>query len=169
MEIFTKDEVNNVYQNIQKNLTQEQVQLCSNLLQKIIENISNMIGQYVDIHKKIYSSNEIYHKFINYAFKDTQDQYKKLVNLGESRKYLNTANNIRSFGLFGLTRKIFGADNKNTEKKFLEYLRNIEIVLDCFNDSVETKMNFVTYFLTVLTLKEIALNTFKEYIKNIEF
>ena len=118
---------------------------------------------------KIYSSNEIYHKFINYAFKDTQDQYKKLINLGESRKYLNKVNNLRSFGLFGLTRKVFGADNKNTEKKFLEYLSNIEIVLDCFNDSVETKMNFITYFLTVLTLKEIALNTFKEYIKNIEF
>lgn len=169
MEIFTKDEINNVYKKIQKNLTQEQVQLCSHLLQKIIENISNMIVQYVDIHMKIYSSNEIYHKFINYAFKDTQDEYKKLISLGESKKFLNRSNNIRSFGLFGLTRKIFGADNKNTEKKFLEYLSNIEIVLDCFNDSIETKMNFVTYFLTVLTLKEIALNAFKKYIQNIEF
>lgn len=169
MEIFTKEEINFVYQKIQKELTQEQIQLCSNLLQKTIENISNMIGQYVDIHKKIYSSQETYHNFIDNVFKTRQEQYKKLIRLGESRKYLNNANNIRSFGLFGLTRKIFGIDNKNTEKKFLDYLNSIEIVLDCFNTSVETGLNFIIYFLTVLTLKEIVLSNFETYVKDIEF
>ena len=168
IDLEMNDAVAKVYKKIADNLSDKEIEFCKKLLEKTIENVSNIIYYYVDIHKKIYTTNEIYQKFINNVFKDSRE-YNKLLNSGESRKYLNKMQNSRSLGLFGLTRKILRVDNKSAEKRIIDYINNVEIVLDCFNDSIETETNFVVYFLTVLYLKEIVLNSFKDYLETIKF
>ena len=163
MELFTTEEVQIVYEKIRKGLTEEQVHMCNNLLGKVIKNIAHTISGHVEIHKKIYQDNETYRKFVDNVF--NKNEYNKLLSLGEAQKSLDWMNNMKSLGLFGLTKKVFGYGNKEVERKYQKYLDDVYLVLDSFNASSETGDNFVLYFLTVLTLKGVVLEILQENVE----
>ncbi len=164
MENAIVEQIVELSKKVAESITDEHVEMCKDILSKTVKNISNFIGRHLAIHEKIYMNNESYRDFVNNVFDDKS--YKRIVNIGKSQKLLDTTNNIRSLGLFGLTKKVFGFGNKNVEKKYLEWLDSVAVVLDAYNLHIDTGADFVLLLLTLLDYKQIAMKVIVDEIAN---
>ena len=162
-----KDDFQSVYDKLKKNLSKEQNSMCLNVFKRVVENITSFILRHVEIHKKVLLCDESYSKFIKNVF--SEEDYDKLLKLGQSQKKANIVNGVKSFGLFPLTKKAFGFGNRAVKKKFIQYLKNAEDVIKSYNISKEIGENFSLYLLTCLTLKDISLEDVFENIKDMDF
>ena len=169
MEFFTTEEIMETYNKVRENITQEQVDAVSKLMGSIVNNISLIIGNYIKIHEKMYKVSKVYREFVDCIFKDNQKGYHKLLSVGAARQGINTANSLRSLGLFSLTRKIFRVDDKSVEKKAIEFFCHIEPVMEMYVEANESNLYFPCYFFTVEVLKGIVLEELNKILENYKF
>ena len=167
MEFFTDKQIEETYKTVEENITGEQIKLLSDIMESIIKNISYIITYYLEIHNKMFKVSKVYREFVECVF--DKKNYNKLLSAGALRQGLNTANSLRSLGLFSLTRKIFRADNKSVEKKTIEYFSHIEPVMEMYVEAHESNLYFPFYFYTIEILKGIAIESLNEVLKNYKF
>ena len=168
MNNLLKKDIEKTYEEISKNMTKENINVCTEILTKVINNFSMFIVYNIDLHNKIYNENALYHDFIDAALKNTKS-YSKLIKLGNANKSLNKLDSFTTLGLSSLTKKILGGGKTKVEKNFNQSLDNVEIVLESYVDCEKAGLEFCAYFLTLITLNNFFVKNVEEAVESMKF
>ena len=145
-------------------IDEKTINLCTKILEKIIQTTTTLIYYHIDVHKKLYLENRDYCEFINNIF-DEKDLIKH-IKIGESQNYLKIINNVRSLGLATIGRKLFKTDNKNIYNNAKNYYENISKVLYALNLSKNNIGTFPTNFLAFTIIEKATIETYYKIVSD---